>query len=198
MSDYTIYKICCDDCNEIYVGSTKAFRARKNHHKSNCNNINSKKYNLKIYQTIRDNGGWTNWRMCPLEELQNVSKREAEIQEENWRVILTANLNSQKASIGDMTMTEYQKQYYDQNSERLKEKSKEYYEQNSERLKEKNREYYEQNSERFKEKNKEYYEQNSEKFNRKIVCECGAVINQSSKSRHKKTLKHKRLMEAKL
>ena len=51
---------------------------------------------------------------------------------------------------------EKQKEYYEQNKEKIKEKKKEYYEQNKETIKEKNKEYYEQN----KEKIKEYYEQN--------------------------------------
>ena len=29
MSNYFIYKLCCDDCDEIYVGSTKAYRERE-------------------------------------------------------------------------------------------------------------------------------------------------------------------------
>ena len=68
MSTYTIYKICCNtnECDEVYVGSTKAFRSRKYTHKCICDNINSKLYNIKIYQTIRANGGWDNWRMVPL------------------------------------------------------------------------------------------------------------------------------------
>jgi predicted GIY-YIG superfamily endonuclease len=65
---YYIYKICCDDLPEfVYVGSTKAFRQRKNEHKSNCNNDN-KKHNFKLYQTIRENGGWENWRMVIIDE----------------------------------------------------------------------------------------------------------------------------------
>ena len=203
---YTIYKICCDDCDEIYVGSTRALARRKYQHKHDCNNPNGKSYNYKIYQTIRDNGGWTNWRMCPIEEIQNVSKIEAEIKEEEYRVILTANLNSQKASIGDMTMTEYYKQYkkkyhkeyYDQNKEQISEYQTEYRKNNKEQISETKKEWYEQNSERLKEKNREYYEQNSEQINRKIECDCGAIIIHRNKSRHEKTQKHKRLMEEKL
>lgn len=187
---YIIYKICCDDCDEVYVGSTRALARRKNQHKSMCYNINSKQYNLKIYQTIRDNGGWTNWRMCPLEELQNVSKIEAEIKEEEWRVILTANLNSRKASIGDMTMTEYQIQYYKQNREKIAE----YRETNKEKITEYQKEYRETNKEEIAENQKKYRVTN----NNKIKCECGTVVTKYKLNDHKKTLKHKRLIEEKL
>ena len=199
---YTIYKICCDDCDEIYVGSTRALARRKYEHKSRCNNINSNKHNLKIYQTIRDNGGWNNWRMVPIEELQNVSKREAEIKEENYRVNLTANLNSQKASIGDMTMTEYYKQYKkkyrETNKEQISEYQTEYRKNNKEQIaeyqKEYNKEYRKNNKEEIADKKKLYRVKNSNK----IKCECGTVVTKYKLNDHKKTPKHLSLMEAKL
>jgi predicted GIY-YIG superfamily endonuclease len=50
---YYIYKISCDDLPDfVYVGSTKAFRQRKEQHKINCNNDNSKKYNRKLYKQL--------------------------------------------------------------------------------------------------------------------------------------------------
>ena len=57
--DTIIYKICCNDLNVkyVYVGHTTNFVKRKCNHKSDCNNNNSKSYDLKVYQTIRDNGG---------------------------------------------------------------------------------------------------------------------------------------------
>ena len=51
-----IYKIWKD--NFIYIGSTCNFIRRMNEHKSSCNNINSQRRHLKIYQTIRLHGGW--------------------------------------------------------------------------------------------------------------------------------------------
>ena len=94
---YYIYKISCDDLPEfVYVGSTKAFRQRKRQHKSNCNNDNSEKHNIKLYQTIRENGGWENWRMVLIEECGEISFTQAKIKEEEHRVKLNANLNSQR------------------------------------------------------------------------------------------------------
>jgi hypothetical protein len=76
---YYIYKICCDDCSDfVYVGSTKAFRQRKNKHKNDCTNENSSNFNLKLYNTIRENGGWDNWRMVIVEELGEVSLQKQE------------------------------------------------------------------------------------------------------------------------
>ena len=65
-----IYKLCCKDTNitDCYVGSTTSFRSRKSKHKSNCNKENNKDYNRKVYQFIRDNGGWNNWDMILIEK----------------------------------------------------------------------------------------------------------------------------------
>ena len=61
--DTIIYKLCCNNLEVLfqYIGHTTNFNKRKYCHKHNCNNMNSKIYNLKIYQIIRDNGGWDNW-----------------------------------------------------------------------------------------------------------------------------------------
>ena len=64
-----IYKIVCNDLSitDLYVGHTTDFSVRKNKHKSVCNNKKNKSYNLKIYQTIREHGGWENWSMILVE-----------------------------------------------------------------------------------------------------------------------------------
>jgi hypothetical protein len=59
-------------------------------------NDNSKKYNRKLYQTIRENGGWDNWRMVIIEECGEISLTQARIKEEEHRVKLNANLNTHK------------------------------------------------------------------------------------------------------
>ena len=104
-----IYKIWKDD--DFYVGSTTDFPTRKSHHKGVCNNINAKDYNLKIYQTIREKGGWDEWQMTPLEEYVDCqNKTQARIREEYWRETLQAKLNMRKA-FGAETIQEYQKEY---------------------------------------------------------------------------------------
>jgi len=58
-----IYKIVCNDLNvkEIYVGHTTNLYTRKATHKSFCNNLENPHIQIKIYQVIRNNGGWENW-----------------------------------------------------------------------------------------------------------------------------------------
>jgi predicted GIY-YIG superfamily endonuclease len=57
-----IYKICCNDLKitDVYVGFTTNFNQRKYAHKRCCKYESQKNYNLKLYQTIRANGGWEN------------------------------------------------------------------------------------------------------------------------------------------
>jgi hypothetical protein len=72
-SKIIIYKIVCNDLNitDVYVGHTTNFINRKAKHKSDCNNPNSKSYNYKIYNLIRQNGGFENWSMIEIEKFQD-------------------------------------------------------------------------------------------------------------------------------
>ena len=42
----------------IYVGHTTNCKQRKAQHKNNCNNESNKKFNLKLYAMLRENGGF--------------------------------------------------------------------------------------------------------------------------------------------
>jgi hypothetical protein len=88
-----IYKIVCKDVsiNDIYVGHTTDFIKRKCGHKSMCNN---NKKNLKIYKTIRENGGWENWEMVEIEKYPCNNGGEARARERYWIVGLNCSMNS--------------------------------------------------------------------------------------------------------
>ena len=53
-SKTVMYKIVCNDLRvkDLYVGHTTDFTKRKNGHKTNCFNVNSKLFNLKVYKCI--------------------------------------------------------------------------------------------------------------------------------------------------
>jgi hypothetical protein len=161
---YIIYKICCDDLPEyIYVGSTANFRCRKNKHKISCNNGDNK----KLYTTIRENGGWDNWRMVIIEECGEISLVQVRIKEEECRIKLKANLNSIRCHRTEEEKKEYNKEYNKEyretNEEYLKEQKKQYIQANKEKIKEKQKQYYEANKEANIEKIREYREANKEK-----------------------------------
>ncbi len=57
-----IYKLVCNDLSikDLYVGHTTDFTNRKKSHKDRCIHPNNPKYNLKVYQIMRENGSWDN------------------------------------------------------------------------------------------------------------------------------------------
>ena len=81
-----VYKLCCLDpaVSDIYIGSTRSFRQRKNQHKRNCNDDNSEPYNFYVYQFMRQNGGFENWDMISLFNGQFETKRELERKEREF------------------------------------------------------------------------------------------------------------------
>ena len=97
-TDYSrciIYKIVCNDLEikDLYIGSTTEFTKRKYAHKNNCNDINSKAYNFKVYDFIRNNGGWNNWIMIEIEKFPCNDGNEARSRERHWSETLCATLN---------------------------------------------------------------------------------------------------------
>ena len=132
-NNYTFYKFSCltDNVDCCYVGSTANFYMRQFQHKSNCNSPNSKDYNKRLYEIIRANGGWENWKMIAIEELQNISLKEARMKEEEYRINLKANLNVIRAYISVENDKLEKKERYEKNKEkdkdRLKEYNKQYY-----------------------------------------------------------------------
>lgn len=107
-SNTIIYKICCNDLNisDIYVGHTTNFIQRKYGHKKVCNNIKDKDYNLKVYKTIRENGGWDNWCMVEIEKINCNSRNEASARERFWYEQLNSKLNSM---VPNQTLKEWKK-----------------------------------------------------------------------------------------
>ena len=106
----------------IYVGSTVNMRTRKNKHKSNCNNSNSNKYNYKLYQYIRDYGGFNNWFMLTLEEFEYEELQELRKREDYWIKELKADLNGKDAVQDKERLKIYYKNYYEKNKEKRNEK----------------------------------------------------------------------------
>ena len=58
----------------------------------------SKVKDTLINKTIREFGGWENWRMVDLEEYTCDTRRDAQKREEYWRVELKADLNMVRCS----------------------------------------------------------------------------------------------------
>jgi hypothetical protein len=126
-SKCSIYKIeHIENESLVYVGHTTNFNKRKGQHKSNCKNENDKKFNFKLYQMIRDNGGFDRFKMIEVEKYPCKDKREAERREDEVMKELKASMNTIKSFTTDEERKEYHKDYH-----------KEYYENNKEQIKEK-------------------------------------------------------------
>jgi hypothetical protein len=95
-SNTIFYKIYCKDesINELYIGHTTNFVQRKHAHKNSCNNVKSPCYPLKVYKTIRENGGWNNWTMDIIAFHNCKDSYEARKTEQEYYDKLGATLNS--------------------------------------------------------------------------------------------------------
>lgn len=93
--EYTIYKIVCKDENikDCYVGSTNNFNRRQKEHKSCYNNELSVNYNYDIYNFIRNNGNFDNFKFEIIETINCENKNEAFIRERYWIEKLQSSLN---------------------------------------------------------------------------------------------------------
>ena len=201
-----IYKICCNDIsiNDIYVGHTTNFIKRKYQHKTCCTNENT-----RVYQKIRETGGWNNWSMIQIEEYNCTNKREAEMRERYWIEKLNATLNcinpittkeeilenAKKKYEGNKDKKiQYQTQYAEENKEKIKIYQDEYREKNKEKLYEQKKEYREKHKEEAKNNLKEWRQLNKDKIKEQkaqiIICECGNQYTFGNKHRHLQSKKH--------
>ena len=171
---YTIYKLCCDDTDKFYVGSTRNRKERVRKHRND-----SKVKDSKVYQTIREFGGWDNWRMVDLERYECDNKRQAEKREEELRVQLKAELNTRKSYRTKEEEAQYQKDYYLANKTHLDEYKKKHFETHKEEHNRDAKKHRETHREEIKARAREL-----------VMCECGLTLTKSCMSRHRKSKRH--------
>lgn len=89
------YKLVCKDLSikDCYVGQTTDFKTRKAQHKSDSALPESHNGKYKVYQKIRETGGWDNWDMVLIEQRACGNALEAKALERYWMETLNANLN---------------------------------------------------------------------------------------------------------
>jgi hypothetical protein len=214
------YKIVCNDLNvkDCYVGHTTDFKSRKRLHKSKCTVEDNPKFHLKLYAFIRDNGGWENWSMVPMETIHckdkfEALKRERELIEENqaqlngnipsrtyaeWKQDNDEKIKERKHLWYEKVKEteEYkknQKQYLLENAETISKRKKEYRLRNNEWLSEYYKDYAQKHRQDKQDYDKEYRLQNAEKIkayrSEKLECpKCGKTMARWSLNKHLKTL----------
>ena len=210
-SNTVIYHFVCQDtkikCE--YVGSTTNFNQRKGDHKKICNNESAGHHHYKIYQTIREHGGWNNWDMKPLEEFPCENKTQQVIREQYWIDKLKPGMNCMRSYREGETISEKMKVYNKANSVAIAEQKKAWREANPELIKERKSAFYQANKEGILQKQKAYAKANAEAISEKkkvrreankevikekgsiqYTCECGSICRVSDKARHERTQKH--------
>jgi hypothetical protein len=165
-----IYKIACKDpdITDIYIGSTRSIRNRRTCHKSTCGNPNARNFNIRVYQYIRDHGGWDNWEMIVVETHEYQLHYELQTRERHYFELLHATLNVQ---VPNRSMAEYYRDTFEVVSAQRKQHRID-------------------NPELTKAQDKIIYKRHIEKINRKINCECGGKYTYANKSNHLKTQIH--------
>jgi len=187
INDYFFYKIVNDDNEWCYVGSTHNWKQRENYHKNTCNNENHIYHNIKVYQIIRANGGWKEFKMIEIGTAEQLTTRQAEEIEEEYRIELKANMNGKRCFRSKEEKQEYQKEYH-------KEHGKIYRINNADKIKEDKKQYYIKNTDKHNQYSKQYYIKNADKIkaygNEKHTCECGGNYTKVNVSHHNKTKLH--------
>ena len=163
--NYIFYKLCCDDYDDIYIGSTINFSNRKYMHKSSINNPNVKNYNCYKAQFIREHRGWDNWRMIQIDTRDDITKREAEMYEEELRQKYKPTLNMIKAYTTREEKLEQNKEYNKaRDPKENKIRSKAYREANKEKVSETKKKWYLENKEEYNKKRREKYHKEKNKI----------------------------------
>ena len=163
----SFYKFVCqdDNVNSCYVGSTGNFRQRKHQHKHACTSTTNLKYNYLIYQTIREHGGWNNWRPVEIITHNCVDKLQIAVHERFYIDALKPSLNTQIPlrtrkewiSCNRPKINKIANNYYHKNKEVCLETQKRWRASNKEKLKINKKIYYDKNKDKILQRKKEKY-----------------------------------------
>ena len=195
-SNTIIYKITCNDesISDVYVGHTTNFIQRKHAHKMSCTNVKSSNYKCRLYNVIRNNGGWDNWKMEIIHFFNCKDQYEARIKEQEYFVLLKATLNSIEP-FPTLKPKEVTKKY--ENNKEKKDKKVIYCEVCDKKFNTENLLEHHNGTKKHKNKiNNKVMEINAEKCSI-FVCEpCDFKCRKESNYKlHLDTIKHKRLHE---
>jgi len=183
MPDYSqgkIYKIVSPNHEKIYIGSTcltleRRFSLHKSKHQC-CSTeiIDAGDARIELIE------------LFPCLDRAQLEDREGEVQLMDWDGCVNDRVAGAYRRAGG-------KKAYD------KVKNKEYREENAEKIKAQKKAHYEANSEAIKAQNKAYREANSEtikaKKRQKITCFCGATHSRQGKAKHQRTKRHMNFVE---
>lgn len=182
-----IYKIICNDrnINDSYIGATTKYKLRMEQHKHSCNHSNR-----KVYQSIRNNGGWNNWKIQILSVVPNWNIQR------DYRLIEKAMIDLHKPNLNMNIPTRTTREYHKQFREKIKGYIRKYQLKHRERVKANNLKWREKNRKKLADISNEWYAKNKFKIkqrnNTRFVCLCGSNTNfhHFKYGKHKHCKKH--------
>ena len=176
--DFDFYQFVCknkSETDETYIGSTSEWDARMGRHKSACNNRKDKSYNYKVYKTMREFGGWDNWKILKIDHLEKICKTQAHIHEQYLMEKYGSTMNSQRAKRTEEQRREQQRIGIKKHGEKNPNYDKDRCEKNSAT---------------------KYRENNIATIEEKFECEiCRGKYTHENKQQHLKTNKHKKAVK---
>jgi hypothetical protein len=170
MRNALIYSITKKNSTEVlYIGSTTNFTRRQYTHRTSCISKaeKNKKYNLELYEYIRNNDGFGNFMFNVVLEFVCSSLTEQRQKEQEYidKYGIDYLLNDRDAYITP-----------EEKTRRSRISSKKAQDRNRDEYNKRRRDNYSKNSKEI-----------NEKKNEKILCSCGKFISKNHKARHLRT-----------
>jgi len=92
--------------------------------------------NIKLYKFVSDNGGWSHFKIILIEDYPCERKEQLLVREQYYKETLKASLNDKNCfGIDKERIEKYQKQFYEQHIDELKQQMKQYYNENKDKIK---------------------------------------------------------------
>jgi len=207
MSKYNnskIYKIVDNTNGNVYIGSTfqKYITTRLASHVSDYKKYLNNKYHYVTSFEILKNG---NYDIVLIENFSCETKEQLHAKERYY----IESMSCVNKFIPNRSPTEWHKENYIKNRDKISERKKEYYTQNKDKISEYKKEYRSTHKDELSEKRKEYVNKHkdeisekrkehrikhkdeiSEKRKIKFICACGSECRISDKARHERSIKH--------
>jgi len=186
-----IYAIRSHQTPDIYIGSSiQPLYKRLSKHKCDYKVWkNGKKHYISSFEILK-------YPDCYIELIEEYKcNNKMELERREGQIIRDTENCVNKNIVGRTN-----REYYEDNKEKVINKVKEYYKVNKEKILEYKKVYRENTKEYRRKRDREYYHNNreiiKEKRKVKIICECGSSMLISNRSAHLKTKKHKDYLTA--
>ena len=159
-----IYKIVDNTNGNIYIGSTcePTLARRLASHRQNYKRYLENKHNFLTSFNILKND---NYEIVLLEECKDITTKDQLHKRERFYIENNICVNKHMPLRTDKEYYEYQKEYRQENKEKILERQKQYNQDNKEKISEYNKQYHQDNKDKKSEYNKAYQEKHKEKIN---------------------------------